>query len=146
VHAGRTHRSNEVQPPLYKLVTTPLGGERRFAAAVARRLQSLGALTRGDRRAASGLDLSESNLDSAMGRKALRRLCDALGADGGGGVALPAGVALADIFTDPALPNEAMVRCDARMRVNADADADCGNVRMRMMRGCGLRKCAFFLC
>ncbi len=101
---GRTHRSNEVQPPLYKLVTTPLGGERRFAAAVARRLQSLGALTRGDRRAASGLDLSESNLDSAVGRKALCRLCDALS---DGGAALPAGVALADILTDASRPEEA---------------------------------------
>lgn len=55
--------------PLYKLVTTDLGGEKRFASAVARRLQSLGALTRGDRRAASGVDLSEWNIDSPLGRK-----------------------------------------------------------------------------
>jgi hypothetical protein len=58
---------------VYKLVVTDVGGERRFAAAVARRLQSLGALTRGDRRAASGADLSEYNFDSPLGRKSLRR-------------------------------------------------------------------------
>jgi hypothetical protein len=52
----------------------PAGGERRFAAAVARRLQSLGALTRGDRRAASGLDMSELNFDSPLGRKSLRKM------------------------------------------------------------------------
>ena len=62
----------QVSGPLYKLVVTSLGGEKRFAAAVARRLQSLGALTRGDRRAAAGVDLSESNLDNPMGRKSLR--------------------------------------------------------------------------
>ncbi len=64
----------QVIGPIYKLVSTDVGGERRFAAAVARRLQSLGALTRGDRRAASGVDLSESNFDSPLGRKSLRRV------------------------------------------------------------------------
>ncbi|KAK9915021.1 hypothetical protein WJX75_003704 [Coccomyxa subellipsoidea] len=75
---GRSHRSNQVCAPIYKLVMTNLGGEQRFAAAVARRLQSLGALTRGDRRAASGVDLSESNFDSPLGRKSLRKMYDCI--------------------------------------------------------------------
>ena len=71
--APASHFGNvQVSAPLYKLVVTNVGGEKRFAAAVARRLQSLGALTRGDRRAASGIDLSDSNLDSPLGRKSLR--------------------------------------------------------------------------
>lgn len=77
--------------PKYSLVHTDVGGEARFAAAVARRLQSLGALTRGDRRAASGLDLSSLNLDSPVGRRALRRMYDALVQDS---PLLPPGVRL----------------------------------------------------
>ena len=90
---GRSHRSNQVTAPLYKLVFTNLGGERRFAAAVARRLQSLGALTKGDRRAASGLDLSEFHLDSTYGRKALRKMYDFIIAES---PLLPKGVNLID--------------------------------------------------
>ena len=55
-------------------MTTNLGGERRFAAAVARRLQSLGALTKGDRRAATGADLTEFNFDTPYGRTGLRAM------------------------------------------------------------------------
>ena len=54
---GRTHRSNQAQPPRYLLVCTDISGESRFASAVARRLEQLGALTHGDRHAASASDV-----------------------------------------------------------------------------------------
>ena len=75
---GRSHRSGQESAPVYQLVVTNLGGERRFAAAVSKRLASLGALTKGDRRAATGSDMSEFDLDSKYGKRALKRFYNAL--------------------------------------------------------------------
>ncbi|MCK9544664.1 MAG: strawberry notch family protein, partial [Novosphingobium sp.] len=46
---GRTHRTNQACPPLFRPVTTDCKGELRFTSTIARRLDSLGALTRGQR-------------------------------------------------------------------------------------------------
>ena len=46
---GRTHRTHQACAPLFRPVTTDVKGERRFIATIARRLDSLGAITRGQR-------------------------------------------------------------------------------------------------
>lgn len=68
---GRTHRSNQVNSPEYIFLISELAGERRFAATVAKRLESLGALTHGDRRATETRDLSQFNIDNRYGQQAL---------------------------------------------------------------------------
>ncbi|KAK0409136.1 hypothetical protein QR680_004360 [Steinernema hermaphroditum] len=72
---GRTHRSNQVSAPEYLFLISELAGEKRFASIVAKRLESLGALTHGDRRATETRDLSQFNLDTKYGRSALDVLC-----------------------------------------------------------------------
>ena len=65
---GRTHRSNQVNAPEYIFLISDLAGERRFASTVAKRLESLGALTHGDRRATETRDLSQFNIDNKYGK------------------------------------------------------------------------------
>ena len=72
---GRTNRTNQAQPPLFRPVATNVKAERRFLATIARRLDSLGALTRGQRQTGGqGLFRAEDNLESVYGRDALRQL------------------------------------------------------------------------
>lgn len=61
------------------MVVTELGGEWRFASAVSKRMAHLGALTKGDRRAATGTDLHKFDIDSIFGRRALSITFSALG-------------------------------------------------------------------
>ncbi|XP_008835403.1 protein strawberry notch homolog 2 isoform X2 [Nannospalax galili] len=71
---GRTHRSNQVSAPEYIFLISELAGERRFASIVAKRLESLGALTHGDRRATESRDLSKYNFENKYGARALSRV------------------------------------------------------------------------
>lgn len=75
---GRTHRSNQVSAPEYIFLISDLAGERRFASTVAKRLECLGALTHGDRRATESRDLSQFNIDNRYGRSALEHVMRAV--------------------------------------------------------------------
>ncbi len=71
---GRTNRTNQASAPLFRPVTTDVRGERRFISTIARRLDSLGALTRGQRQT-GGQNLFDpaDNLESSYAKEALHR-------------------------------------------------------------------------
>ena len=82
---GRTHRTHQASAPLFRPVTTDVKGERRFIATIARRLDSLGAITRGQRdsqTAMGGKDAAlfreSDNLESVYAKAALRQFYNAL--------------------------------------------------------------------
>ena len=82
---GRTHRTHQASAPLFRPVTTDVKGERRFIATIARRLDSLGAITRGQRDSQTTMGGSDAtlfresdNLESIYAKAALRRFYLAL--------------------------------------------------------------------
>ncbi len=82
---GRTHRTHQASAPLFRPVTTDVKGERRFIATIARRLDSLGAITRGQRDSQTAMGGGDAtlfresdNLESVYARAALRRFYLAL--------------------------------------------------------------------
>ncbi|VTJ68873.1 Hypothetical predicted protein [Marmota monax] len=88
---GRTHRSNQVSAPEYVFLISELAGERRFASIVAKRLESLGALTHGDRRATESRDLSKYNFENKYGARALSRVLSTILSQTDSKVPLPRG-------------------------------------------------------
>ena len=76
---GRTHRSNEAQPPEYVLCSTDVRGHQRFIATIARRLAQLGSLTAGDRSSAgAGVFSEEDNLENRYATTALHDLMESI--------------------------------------------------------------------
>ena len=78
---GRTHRTHQASTPLFRPVTTDCKGELRFTSTIARRLDSLGALTRGQRQTGGqGLFDPADNLESEYACAALLSWFDLLAA------------------------------------------------------------------
>ncbi len=72
---GRTHRAAQVSAPHFRVCTTDVHGEKRFTSTIARRLDTLGALTKGQRETASqGMFRASDNLESPIARACLRSL------------------------------------------------------------------------
>ncbi|SMH26536.1 P-loop containing NTP hydrolase pore-1 [Mesorhizobium australicum] len=71
---GRTHRTNQAQPPLFQPMAANVKAGKRFLSTIARRLDTLGAITRGQRQTGgAGLFRAEDNLESPYARAALRQ-------------------------------------------------------------------------
>jgi hypothetical protein len=71
---GRSHRTNQAQPPRFRMIATDVKAERRFLSTIARRLDTMGAITRGQRQTGGqGMFRSEDNLESQYARDALRQ-------------------------------------------------------------------------
>ncbi len=72
---GRTNRTHQAQPPLFRPIATDVRGEKRFLSTIARRLDTLGAITRGQRQTGGqGMFRASDNLENEYARASLRQL------------------------------------------------------------------------
>lgn len=76
---GRINRSNQTSKPVFKLVQTDISAQKRFFTSIARRIEQMGALTRGQRQAGSGLFSADDNLESDLSQSALEAFYKKLG-------------------------------------------------------------------
>lgn len=76
---GRTNRTHQASAPIFRPVTTDCRGERRFISTIARRLDTLGALTKGQRQTGGqNLFNPADNLESEYAKDALTSWCNLL--------------------------------------------------------------------
>ena len=69
---GRTHRTHQASAPIFRPVATDVAGEKRFLSTIARRLDTLGAMTKGQRQTGGqGMFRSEDNLEADEARQAM---------------------------------------------------------------------------
>ncbi len=69
---GRAHRSNQASAPIIRLVASTVPGEKRFLSTIAKRLDQLGALTKGQRETGSGVFTAGDNLEGKNAADALQ--------------------------------------------------------------------------
>ncbi len=129
-----THRSNQVNAPEYVFLISDLAGEQRFVATVARRLESLGALTHADRRATQTRDLSEFNIDNKYGRKALKAVMHAI-AKLENPIVPPPEEYEGDFFADV---GSALLDVDLNFKAIADEDRKSDNIVRFLNRSLGV--------
>lgn len=78
---GRTNRSNQVSKPIYRLVTTDVAGQARYISTIAKRLDTLGAMTKGQRQTgSSGMFNANDSLEGSMAKETLFNFYKALDA------------------------------------------------------------------
>ena len=86
---GRSHRTNQAYPPCFRPVSTDVKGEKRFLSTIARRLDALGALTKGERETGGqGMFRAEDNLESPQAREALLTFFRRLHLEPQGGISM----------------------------------------------------------
>jgi hypothetical protein len=72
---GRTHRSNQSSAPEYKMMVLRIPGEKRMSAGIAKKMEALGALTKGDAKAGAAGAAFGANLHH-LGKEALNFMLD----------------------------------------------------------------------
>lgn len=76
---GRSHRTNQVQAPEYTLLTSNMGGEKRFISSLSRRMGSLEALSRGQTKTTENTEMMDKvNFETAQGESATNSFYDSM--------------------------------------------------------------------